>query len=111
MKLRLALLSVFIGVLFASLARPEPAVQAGKGPYDRVCSVCHGLEGRGDAGPGLGLVPFERECAGVLAIVGEGVGEMPPIAPERVSGEAVKQIVEYLKSLNAAPPPLAAALR
>jgi hypothetical protein len=35
-----------------------------------------------------------------LAIVREGTGEMPPISAERLSDEAVRQIMEYLKSLN-----------
>ena len=104
MKLRFALLIVFVAVVSANLARPEPAVQAGKTSYDRVCSVCHGMEGRGDAGPGPGLVPFERDYNDLLAIVREGLGEMPPIPAERVSDQTVKEIFEYLKSLNSAPP-------
>ena len=101
-----ALFPVFLGFVLASLplkSEPVPMQQSppGKGAYDRVCSVCHGMEGRGDAGPGPSLVPFEREYREVLAIVREGTGEMPPIAPERLSDEAVQQIVDYLKSLNA----------
>src|ERR1041384_8046188 len=69
----------------------------GKAPYNKVCSVCHGLEGRGDAGPGPSLVPLEREYNEVLGIVREGIGEMPPLAPERLSDDDVKLIVQYLK--------------
>jgi mono/diheme cytochrome c family protein len=106
MKMAFALCSLLAALLFASLSLNSAPVQQappGKTAYDRACSVCHGMEGRGDAGPGPSLVPFEKEYREVLGIVREGTGEMPPIAPERLSDDAVKQIVEYLKSLNAAP--------
>ena len=74
---------------------PEPP---GKAPYARVCQVCHGPEGRGDAGPSL--VPLDKDYDEVLAMVREGGGQMPPISAERVSDDEVKQIVEYLKSLK-----------
>jgi mono/diheme cytochrome c family protein len=75
-------------------------VDAGKTAYDRVCQVCHGAAGRGDAGPSL--VPLDKEYEEVLAIVREGGGEMPPFSAQRVSDEDVKRIVEYLKSLKRA---------
>lgn len=81
-------------------AAGQQAPPPGKAAYDRICSVCHGMEGRGDAGPGPSLVPFERDYAGLLAIVREGTGEMPPIAKERLSDDGVKQIADYLKSLT-----------
>jgi mono/diheme cytochrome c family protein len=73
---------------------------AGKGVYSRICQMCHGAEGRGDAGPSL--VPLEKEYDEVLGIVREGTGQMPPISAERVSDEDVKRIVAYLKSLKRA---------
>jgi mono/diheme cytochrome c family protein len=66
-----------------------------------MCQVCHGPEGRGDAGPSL--VPLEKDYDEVLGIVREGVGQMPPISAERVSDEDVKRIVEFLKSLKRVP--------
>jgi mono/diheme cytochrome c family protein len=71
----------------------------GKAPYDRVCSVCHGPNARGDAGPGL--IPFEFDLDEVVGIVREGRGQMPPIAASRVSDEEIASIVEYLRSLDA----------
>ena len=107
MKISVVAIALSLTCALASLpVKSEPLPQQappGKAPYNRVCSVCHGMEGRGDAGPGPSLVPFEREYREVLAIVREGTGEMPPIAAERLSDEAVKQIVEYLKSLNTPP--------
>src|SRR5262245_32411090 len=79
---------------------PKPERQEGKAVFERVCSVCHGREGRGDAGPGPSLVPLEKDFNEVLGIVREGTGEMPPIPRERVSDEDVKQIFAYLKSLS-----------
>ena len=70
----------------------------GKAPYDRVCRVCHGPEGRGNQGPRL--VPFEKDPDDLLVQVREGSGEMPPISENRVSDEEVKQIAAYLKSLS-----------
>jgi mono/diheme cytochrome c family protein len=72
----------------------------GKAAYARVCEVCHGAEGRGDAGPSL--VPLDKEYDEVLGIVREGVGQMPPVSAERLSDEDVKRIVGYLKSLKRA---------
>ena len=73
----------------------------GQAPYDRVCKVCHGEEGKGNAGPAL--VPFEMDDDALLARVREGGGEMPPISGNRVSDEEVKQIGAYLRSLSVAP--------
>jgi mono/diheme cytochrome c family protein len=70
----------------------------GKAPYDRVCRVCHGPEGRGNQGPRL--IPFEMEVDELIVQVREGSGEMPPISENRVSDEEVKQIAGYLKSLS-----------
>ncbi len=78
----------------ATAQTPPP----GKAAYDRVCRVCHGEDGRGDAGPRL--VPFEHDIDQVLAIVREGTGQMPPIADTRVSDDELKSIVEYLTSLS-----------
>ena len=83
-----------------------PAAQAGgqgtKPPgqvaFDRVCRVCHGAEGRGDAAPRL--VPFDLEYDEVLAIVRYGRGEMPPQSADVVTDEDVAAIVDYLKSLS-----------
>src|SRR5579862_2321797 len=80
----------------ASGAQADPP--PGRVPYDRVCRVCHGPEGRGDAAPRL--VPFTMEYDEVLAKVREGGSEMPPISAQTVSDDEVKQILEYLKSIT-----------
>jgi mono/diheme cytochrome c family protein len=81
---------------------PPPAQQdathAGQLAFDRVCKVCHGPEGRGDAGPRL--VPFTREYNELLGIVREGTGQMPPISARQLPDEGVAQIVAYLESLS-----------
>ena len=68
----------------------------GKAPYDRVCGVCHGPDGQGNVAPPL--VPLEKDFDEVLAIVREGRGEMPPQSANAVSDDALKLIVEYLRS-------------
>lgn len=70
----------------------------GKVPYERVCRVCHGPEGRGNQGPRL--IPFEMDVDELLVRIREGGGEMPPISENRVSDDEVKQIAGYLKSLS-----------
>jgi mono/diheme cytochrome c family protein len=70
----------------------------GQAPYDRVCKVCHGPEGKGNAAPAL--VPFEMEVDELLIRVREGGGEMPPISANRVSDDEVKAIASYLTSLS-----------
>ena len=80
-------------------SRQQPdAVQAGQLAFDRVCKVCHGPEGRGDAGPRL--VPFTREYDELLGIVREGTGQMPPISARQLPDEGVAQIVAYLEWLS-----------
>ena len=89
---------VLLGLCTAAATISHAQENVGKGPYAGNCQVCHGPEGRGDAGPSL--VPLEKEYDEVRGIVREGTGQMPPISAERVSDEEVKRIVEYLKSLK-----------
>lgn len=93
---------LILAALFAlkSVDRPVAAQTPppGKASYDRVCRVCHGEDGKGDAGPRL--VPFERDPEEVVAIVREGTGQMPPIAETRISDEEIRSIVAYLTALT-----------
>jgi mono/diheme cytochrome c family protein len=98
-------LALFTSAVTLAAAHPPAAVQeaegsksSGQAAYDRVCHICHGPEGRGDAAPRL--VPFDRSYEELLAIVRDGRGEMPPISERRLKNEEVAQIVEYLKSLS-----------
>jgi mono/diheme cytochrome c family protein len=85
---------VLIALVEAQGTQPHP----GQAPYDRVCKVCHGDAGKGNAGPSL--VPFEMDPEELLIKVREGGGEMPPISANRVSDDDVAQIAGYLKSLT-----------
>jgi mono/diheme cytochrome c family protein len=78
-------------------AQPMPA-QTGAAAYTKVCQACHGANGRGGVGPAL--VPMTREPAEVLAIVRDGLGQMPPVSTRELSDEDVTRIVEHLRSLQ-----------
>ena len=79
---------------------PAAAAQdhAGADPYQRVCQLCHGSEGRGDLGPTL--VPLGFDADYVLAVVREGYSQMPPISRRELSDDDVRQVVAYLESLS-----------
>lgn len=96
--LALLVLSALASTTWRVGAQEPPA---GKTAYDRNCRVCHGEDGKGDAGPRL--VPFEHDVDEVVAIVREGLGQMPPIAATRVSDEEIAAVVAYLTALT--PPP------
>jgi mono/diheme cytochrome c family protein len=45
-------------------------------------------------------VPLTREFDEVLAIVRDGLGQMPPMSAREISDDQVRQVVDYLKSLT-----------
>ena len=86
------------GLSGTTVARAQSATPAGQAPYDRVCKVCHGPEGKGNAAPAL--VPFDLDVEELLIRVRDGGGEMPPISASRVTDDEVSQIAAYLKALT-----------
>ena len=84
-----------------SAARPTQNTPVGQIAYNRVCKVCHGAEGRGDAAPRL--VPFERSVEELLGIVRDGRGDMPPQSQRTISDDEVTAVVAYLTSLRGTP--------
>jgi mono/diheme cytochrome c family protein len=79
-------------------ADPLVDANAGERAFNRVCAVCHGPRGRGDAAPAL--LPFDRSLLEVTAIVRDGRGEMPPVSGRTLSDQELGHIVEYLRSLS-----------
>ena len=74
----------------------------GRAVYDNTCSRCHGLEGTGGKAPWL--VPFGWSYSQALDIVRHGSGSVMPAFPEsELSDDALKQIVDYLKTLDQTP--------
>lgn len=98
----LALMTAVCAGAGTSVIAQEPA---GEQAYRKVCQACHGPAGRGDEGPPL--LPMTREAEEVLAIVREGVGQMPAISRKEVTDDEVRQIVDYLQSIrpDETPPP------
>jgi mono/diheme cytochrome c family protein len=78
----------------SAIGQPADAATA----FAAVCQPCHGRQGRNGIAPAL--VPMRRTANEVLAIVREGVGQMPPVSPRELSDQQVVQIVEYLRSLG-----------
>jgi mono/diheme cytochrome c family protein len=66
--------------------------------FANVCQPCHGRQGRDGIAPAL--VPMTRTANEVLAIVREGIGQMPQVSTRELSDQQVLQIVEYLRSLR-----------
>jgi mono/diheme cytochrome c family protein len=97
-----AVLAAMLTMIATTRSLGAQTPPAGKAAYERVCRVCHGADARGDAAPAL--VPLEHDLDEVMAIVREGRGQMPPIAPNRLTDDEIRQIVAYLKSLEATPP-------
>jgi mono/diheme cytochrome c family protein len=95
--LALACVCALCSAATSAALQTEPP--AGKVPYERVCGVCHGPEGRGNAAPRL--VPIEMDYDELVAKVREGGGQMPPVSEQSVSDEEVRQILQYLRSLAA----------
>lgn len=85
-------------------ARPFDSAQVGslipgRDVYDEQCSRCHGPEGREGKAPWL--VPFRWNVQQALNIIRSGGACGMPAFPEsELSDEQVKQIVDYLKSLE-----------
>ena len=80
-----------------SAAAPGVA-RSGAEAYAAVCQSCHGPDGRGGLAPAL--LPLSRQPLEVIAIVREGVGQMPPISASEVSEADVTAIVSHLRSLG-----------
>ncbi len=108
----LFLAGVIAAALTGSLAPPlvaarqesgsSPASSAqmpGRPVYEKVCSRCHGPDGKSKQAPAL--VPFGWNYSQALDIVRHGGPcGMPAFTESELSDEELKQIVDYLKTLN-----------
>ena len=98
-------------VLFlASMGATTPVAAqdpAGAKEFAEVCASCHGPTGRGNVGPRL--VPMRKDLEELVAIVREGLGEMPPISTRELNDDQVRNIGRYLRSLSTTPAVPAAA--
>ena len=77
---------------------PVSGIAAGRDAFERVCRVCHGTEGRGDAAPAL--VPFALDVNQVTGIVRDGRSEMPPLSERTVTAQEIVEITNYLRTLS-----------
>ena len=93
----LGLLSISTLVTVAT-ATGQSDPPPGKAPFERVCAACHGDDAKGNQGPSL--VPLTLEYDEFLAQVRNGGGEMKQISRAEMTDDEVKQVFEYLKSLD-----------
>ena len=75
------------------------AQMQGRLVYEKVCSRCHGPDGKGKQVPAV--VPFGWNFSQALDIVRlGGPCGMPAFSETELSDEELKQIVDYLKTLD-----------
>jgi mono/diheme cytochrome c family protein len=75
------------------------AQMPGRPVYEKVCSRCHGPDGKSKQVPAL--VPFGWSYSQSLDIVRHGGPcGMPAFSESELIDEELKQIVDYLKTLN-----------
>jgi mono/diheme cytochrome c family protein len=75
------------------------AQMPGRPVYERVCSRCHGADGKGKQAPAV--VPFGWNFSQALDIVRHGGPcGMPAFTESELADEELKEIVDYLKTLN-----------
>ena len=102
--LTLTLAAAMTGSLFPLFAARQEGAAAGstmpgQPVYDETCSRCHGPEGQ--AGKAPALIPFRWNYSQALDIVRHGgTCGMPAFPESELSDEKVRQIVDYLKTLN-----------
>lgn len=94
---------LFAAAAFAAQERPSPAdITAGAKTFRSHCSPCHGMNGAGGRGPNLANGMFYRGStdAAILANISNGIPgtEMPGLF---YSEDRVRQVVAYIRSLNA----------
>jgi alcohol dehydrogenase (cytochrome c) len=88
--------------------KPE-AVQAGRGLYNQACQSCHGPAAQGERGRGpalnTGAFAHGGEDADLFHTIRTGVpaSQMPPF--RGLSDEQIWQLIAYIRTLIAAPPP------
>lgn len=82
----------------ASTNGEPPVQQSGAAAYANVCQACHGPDGRGGLAPAL--VPMSKGPLEVLAIVREGIGQMPPVSTTELTDADITRIVSHLSSIK-----------
>ncbi len=101
----------------AKRVNPVPAtdasVAAGRRNYQRLCSRCHGVEGRGDGGgAGAGGQPadltdatweFGSSDGEIFAVISEGTSADMEGFAERVDASEIWNLINYIRSLRAKP--------
>ncbi len=110
---------VFISIAgFGFLNQPSGGLERGKSLYDRYCSTCHGLDGRGEGPASVYLFPKPRDFTrGIFKFQSTPVGSLPTDqdllrtitrgmpgsampAWDRLGDEERSEILAYLKTFS-----------
>ena len=88
-----------LSVLAAKQEAGAGGSMPGRSIYNDTCSRCHGVDGREGKAPEL--VPFRWNYTQALDIVRHGGScGMPSFKESELSDDEVKQIVDFMKTLN-----------
>ena len=100
-------LGVWIGAVCSPVSWAAEA-KAGKATYDKLCTSCHGADGKGNPAmakalgeKGLNLTSPEAVKMGdeeALKVITEGRGKMPA-SGKSLSKQEQKQLLDYIRSL------------
>jgi hypothetical protein len=89
--------AVFVSLLFAASlhAQTPSASPLPIETFRNNCSVCHGDNGEGGAGPQLKPLPIPAKE--VRIVVREGRGQMPSFAPSQIADSTLEALLVFLE--------------
>lgn len=86
--------------------QPLGDVSRGQVIYAQQCAACHGSAGEGGIGPALNTDEFAQEFAddaALTAVVRTGRGVMPAYGSNRLTDQAMADLIAYMRSLAKSP--------
>jgi cytochrome c oxidase subunit II len=82
---------------YTSFVNTAAAKALGKAEFTGVCATCHGMQGQGGYGPNLANNPLLTQSSGLIAIVRNGRGKMPPVGDTWTPAQ-LRALLAYVKA-------------